>query len=410
MPSPSSCGLLSLVLPCLLLACSPEPSKEDTAPPDERDTETDTEDSGEDTGEEPWDGWELPEPTGAFSIGRYDVQLRDASREETFTEDPEDLRELMVYVWYPAKPTGTMPAAPYVDDATALLLRETLPDYLAEGFVDRILTHAVLGAEPASEGHFPLLVFAPGYGVPTRVYQVFFEELASRGFVVAALDPPFLSGLVVFPDGRTVEAADLDDEGLEEAIEVLAGDFSLVAASFAEAREDAMSALYGLARKMDPDNAAGFGHSFGGAGAVSSCLGGAPFKAALDMDGSLWGEVVGQDPGCPLLIDLSARHEGDASVETTFEAATRPAFLARFADTGHLSFTDGPFLVAGLNPGLGPETWPRSLEFGTLDLDTLLNATRALHRAFFTMTLRSEPADPITAVAPFEEVTVERRN
>jgi hypothetical protein len=55
----------------------------------------------------------------------------DAGRPEVFTADPNDHRELIVRVWYPAQPSPSAPRAPYVQDAGALapglarLARET---------------------------------------------------------------------------------------------------------------------------------------------------------------------------------------------------------------------------------------------------------------------------------------------
>ena len=46
--------------------------------------------------------FELPEPTGSHAVGVTKLQVTDPSREETFTHDPDDHRELMLTIWYPA--------------------------------------------------------------------------------------------------------------------------------------------------------------------------------------------------------------------------------------------------------------------------------------------------------------------
>jgi hypothetical protein len=52
----------------------------------------------------------LPEPTGPYAVGRVSYHWVDRSREETFTKKKGDKRELMAFVWYPAKKPG--PHAP----------------------------------------------------------------------------------------------------------------------------------------------------------------------------------------------------------------------------------------------------------------------------------------------------------
>ncbi|MBU5443627.1 hypothetical protein [Paenibacillus sp. MSJ-34] len=44
----------------------------------------------------------MPEPTGSYAVGTISLHLTDESRDETFSADPNDKRELMVNVWYPA--------------------------------------------------------------------------------------------------------------------------------------------------------------------------------------------------------------------------------------------------------------------------------------------------------------------
>jgi predicted dienelactone hydrolase len=46
---------------------------------------------------------ELPSPTGPFAIGRTTFYWVDSARAETLTADPNDKRELMVTLWYPAQ-------------------------------------------------------------------------------------------------------------------------------------------------------------------------------------------------------------------------------------------------------------------------------------------------------------------
>src|SRR5688500_3482586 len=51
---------------------------------------------------------ELPAPTGPHAVGEMVFRWVDPSRSEVLTAAPEDRREVVTLIWYPAKPgTGT---------------------------------------------------------------------------------------------------------------------------------------------------------------------------------------------------------------------------------------------------------------------------------------------------------------
>src|SRR5262245_31016828 len=50
-------------------------------------------------------GGQAPPLTGPHAIGRTVVHFVDESREEIWTDDPNDHREMTVVIWYPAEPS-----------------------------------------------------------------------------------------------------------------------------------------------------------------------------------------------------------------------------------------------------------------------------------------------------------------
>jgi hypothetical protein len=52
-------------------------------------------------------------------------------------------------------------------------------------------------------------LFSPGYDGVYQIYTSFIEDLVSHGFIVASINHPYVSGITVFPDGRTVGLADV---------------------------------------------------------------------------------------------------------------------------------------------------------------------------------------------------------
>jgi hypothetical protein len=59
-------------------------------------------------------GDSLPEPTGPHSVGRVSYDWVDRARTEIYAANPEDRRELVVFVWYPAKPQASVELAAYM--------------------------------------------------------------------------------------------------------------------------------------------------------------------------------------------------------------------------------------------------------------------------------------------------------
>jgi hypothetical protein len=46
----------------------------------------------------------LPAPTGRHGVGRVSFEWVDQGRAEVYSSNPQDRRELVVWVWYPAAP------------------------------------------------------------------------------------------------------------------------------------------------------------------------------------------------------------------------------------------------------------------------------------------------------------------
>lgn len=61
----------------------------------------------------------LPAPTGSYQTGRLSFHWKDATRDELETKAPNDKRELMVHLFYPADAKAADNRAAYVPDADA---------------------------------------------------------------------------------------------------------------------------------------------------------------------------------------------------------------------------------------------------------------------------------------------------
>ena len=233
---------------------------------------------------------ELPAPTGPYVVGRTLFRWTDPTRPETLSRQPNDKRELTVWLWYPASSAPQGETAPYVDhldliggafsDTDLLLLRS-------------VRTHSVADAKPSARpSMFPVILFSPGAGSIPALYSSFCEELASHGYVVAALDHPYDDAAVALSDGRVVEAAKMPSDGQA----VLSYERQRVTVR----TQDAIFALNQLTRvdkgdiqtpfkgRLDLARTGIFGHSIGGVTAAEVCMTDERLRTCANLDGVVY--------------------------------------------------------------------------------------------------------------------------
>jgi len=253
---------------------------------------------------------QLPAPTGQYAVGRQLFAWTDETRHEPTSEDLALRRELVVYVWYPAAaPTGE--PASYLEPAQSQIT--AFGNIYASAWKavqdDAIKTHAWKNAKLAvAHRPFPLLVFSPGLGSPTAAYIFLLEDLASHGYIVAAVEHTHVSAPVAFPDGHIV-AMDFglggprlaDDDQVDfvsremRAVDLCAADLQFVLDEITKLSKDRQSIFF---RRVDIERAAVFGHSVGGRVAVRACQRDPRFRSCLNEDGTLFYEpFVPDDTG-----------------------------------------------------------------------------------------------------------------
>ncbi|MGH9155447.1 MAG: Cpe/LpqF family protein [Acidimicrobiales bacterium] len=279
----------------------------------------------------------LPRPTGSHPVGTETVVTSDADRGG---------RRIPVQLWYPAVAGGDRTATPsrYALEATSAGLAAQFGVPVED--IMAIRTNAGAGAPVArAAGRFPVVVFSPGLGVTRPLYSGIGAELASHGYVVAVTDHPGDGLSVEFPDGATVEAT-------------APGDDAMLAAMLATRVADARTVL-GLLERLDAEpgtrlhqaldlsGVAVAGHSFGGATAAEVMRVDRRFRAGVDLDGTLYGEVVGTGLDRPFLLVSSDRPAGEGDESwPAFRQRTPRAVSILLAGSAHLDFSDVATLSA----------------------------------------------------------------
>jgi dienelactone hydrolase len=231
------------------------------------------------------DRGELPGPYGA---GFRRISIVSPRRAETLGESPSGMRELMVSVYYPAADGSGEGPWPYADLGEMSALGP--PRFLARPLNLRRSRNA----DPYP-GSYAVVLFSPGLEGPVAAYASVLENLASLGFVVLAVDHPFTTAAVRFPDGTLLRQSPAGAESLFSGTrEEQDARRSEVSEIWALDQIDALDALLDgeggwadLAGIIDPERIGAFGHSFGGQAAAAMMHLDPRVKSGMNWDGSI---------------------------------------------------------------------------------------------------------------------------
>ena len=152
----------------------------------------------------------LPNPGGSYSVGTETFHWVDSSRMEWFTdEDPNDVREIIVQIWYPANLKGALKPEPYLDfidlRAKTLAGAGAIPEYFPS-HLNHVYTNSYKNIPIIkSDQLMPVVIFSHGITGTRHLHQAMYEFLVSRGFIVMALDHSFDANLTIFPDGHLAD-------------------------------------------------------------------------------------------------------------------------------------------------------------------------------------------------------------
>jgi dienelactone hydrolase len=355
----------------------------------------------------------LLEPTGPYAIGRDIFHWRDASRPEVLSSKAGEKREVGVWVWYPAITEPGKLKAPYIDQldalAKALSSREV-------SLARAVQTHAVVNATPSMRPMgFPVLVFSPGAGSLPALYTSFCEDLASHGYVVAAVDHPYDDVAVRLSDGRVIKQAKEPAGGEEllryqrERVRVRQDDVRFVLDQLTRMQEGTLDSSF--RGRLDLTRIGVFGHSRGGMTAAEACMKDQRVKACANFDGVVNAmpayDDAGRRPSQPFLFiekPLPAMKG-----EKPEDAKRRLAFLRQRGNT----------LLSGVQAGHSYRITMDGATHATFSDEEILfddNATRSRQRLdlsrkylreFFDEALNGRPGTFLNSPPPDAGVHVE---
>jgi predicted dienelactone hydrolase len=380
----------------------------------------------------------LPKPTGEYAVGVQYLALTDENRADPFLDKSPQKRRLMLKVYYPATPDDAKPFAPYFN-GSARLLRAWAGFYGMPAFLFdhlRLVKTYAKGDLPVSDAlpRYPLILFSHGAGTTMEAATSQCEDLASHGYIVAAIDHPYVSAATDFPD-RTVTAQEATTnfntpEPADPITQIMADDIRFVIKTLGGKNKSRPDAAF--RGKINVDKIGVIGHSVGGAAAYNLALSDRRVKAAVNLDGAVYVTPKGSRPVAPFLMlandkfhvgaitnrqslmkRLDATPEGEREMRdvyggrAAYEAAYKKAqensvglanllkasdALYAIAGSDHMKFTDiGLFLGA---------RWLRELLQigGSTDPARCLIITQALTVAFFDQHLKGRASEALPAL------------
>ncbi len=362
----------------------------------------------------------LPEPGGPYAVGTVKFQWADPAREEAYNPDPNAPaapREVMVQLWYPALPAPNAQTSPWMErlDVVGPEVARNLglpPFFLDHAGLVRTHTYAAAPPDPAG-GRYPVVVYSHGWTGFRANSLNQAEALASRGYIVAAVDHTYGAMVTVFNDGRVARnnpailAGGEEDPAYWRAAGQLeatyAADLSFVLDQLARVESGAIASP--LAGQMDLDRAGFFGHSTGGGAVVLACQRDARCQAGLSMDAWLapLPEAALATPlAQPFLFmrsEVWASEQNDAHLARVLDSLAGPGYRLTILGTRHYDFTLLPLLTP-LAPVLGLK--------GPLEGQRTLAVITDYLVAFFDQHLKSEHQPLLDGASPdYPEVMFE---
>ena len=238
-----------------------------------------------------------------------------------------------------------------------------------------------------------MVVFTHGYTGTFTDYTFIFEDLASRGYVVASVDHTYEATAVEFPDGRFVHSGFgshlggvliEDEEAMSLALTVRLADLRFVRSELERMNSTVQSPFAG---KLDTTKVALAGHSMGGLAASLGVQRDRRFRAGIILDvhdGDVPNAVV-RATGTPVLILASGRKQWTENECKLWSSLRGSRFAVNLEGAEHLTTSDAVWLARG------------AIKAGTMGSEKAVSAVRDYIAAFLDANLQGKGPEPLLA-------------
>lgn len=316
----------------------------------------------------------FPFPTGNYAVGTKKFQTEDLNRFDILHSSKK--RTLVGQIWYPTElEKGATDS--YIDQRIIKYMKEIRYYDISNDMLDRLeslLTNSILNA-PLIQAKIPLVLFIHGLGSPKELHTILYEDLASHGYAVLALDHPY-GGFSITREGNILSVAmDTISSFEENEIHQRMNEWSLDLLWVVSELSKPESALFGLHNgRLDFKKIVAGGHSLGGNIALGLNNYIPQIKGAFNMDGGSFQNI--SDKGLsvnslflrsyPIYSDDELNSRGrtreswnemgefiDSIFTDVYTRSSAVVTSVKIKGTGHFSYSDAPFLIPTLISGFG---------------------------------------------------------
>jgi len=339
----------------------------------------------------------VPVTTGPNPVGTQVLDLVDPTRNDPFLANGAK-RELLVRLWYPASPVQNCRRADYASPRVwsdfSRLLGVPLPQVTTNSCWNTSMT----------EGAHPVVVFTHGYTGTFTDYTFLFEDLASRGYVVASVDHTFEATAVEFPDGRFAESVfgshlgntmRADEQSMDYAVSVRLNDLKFVVNALDSLNAGDSSMFAG---KLDMSRLALAGHSLGGMTVILGVEQEARFHAGVVLDGVVPNSAL-SGTETPMLLLAAGRDTWSEDELRLWSGLRGPRIAVNLRGAEHVTLSDAIWLAVG------------AVKTGSMGPEKSIAAIRNYVAAFLDAHLLGKPLDPLLTgpSSEFADATVTTR-
>jgi dienelactone hydrolase len=268
-------------------------------------------------------------PSGPHRVGKLTRLLTDTSRRNRYRVSTNG--SFVLTVWYPAMPKPGQLPAPYEDERIAQDVAWQTPAFMDRA--PRFSSYAFADAPVEMQsGGYPVILHSHGNGAIRTDNQELAENLASHGYVVAAVDH-WDTSITAFPDGRFFRATDISQtvSGLQDRV----ADLAFVADELRRMNQtDSV-----LAGNLDLGRLAAMGWSWGAMTAGEFCRVDNRCRAAVTLDWAGDESTVAELMRLGLPKPLLMLNRSDNNRQTLFDKAIQDAWWLQISDTVHGEFS-----------------------------------------------------------------------
>jgi hypothetical protein len=292
--------------------------------------------------------------TPQFDVAITSAALTDTDRLDPFAADGR-ARSIMVSAFTPIRNCRYKQLELYMPPITASFQDDKfgaygLPNGTLRSLSLEVCKNETKNQNPCSDRSFPLVLFSGGLATSRLLYTSMLQNIAAAGYVVVSIDHPYDADIVEFSDGTIIAGIDISsDAAVDLALATRADDLTFMRRQMANATIVEML-FPGKLRGPPSLNTAIIGHSLGGAAAAAAMLQDRSISVGLDLDGSMFGDVltVGLDRPFMLMGHENKTQETDPSWKTVWPRLTGWKKEFEVLGAAHYSFTDLPLITSVL--------------------------------------------------------------